>query len=61
MLVLGGERSRAPEVKSNNAQQNLAFFAPALGPNSDLRLARSTFTKPDFKMIVDLQDTNGNG
>jgi hypothetical protein len=37
---------------SGISRKKSCFFAPpALGPNSDLRLARSTLTKPDFKMI----------
>jgi hypothetical protein len=35
------------------AHQNFAFFAPPPSESdSDLRLARSTFTKPDFKIIA---------
>jgi hypothetical protein len=33
-------------------EQKILLFLPPLRTDSDLRLARSTFTKPDFKIIV---------
>jgi hypothetical protein len=34
------------------APQTLLFLPPALRTDSDLRLARSTFTKPDFNRPI---------
>ena len=44
-------------VSVKRANKALLFYPPAPITDSDLRLARSTFTKPDFKMIADPQDT----
>ena len=37
--------------------KTLLFLPPALRIDSDFRLARSTFTKPDFKMIGSIHKT----
>ena len=38
--------------------ETLLFLPPALRTDSDLRLARSTFTKPDFKIVAIYNDDN---
>jgi hypothetical protein len=50
-----------PALGPNKRAKNSRFFLPpALRTDSDLRLARSTFTKPDFKIVRSTRH-NANG
>ena len=51
--TVANRQYRQSPIFADRAQKDLVFFPPR-PPNRfcDLRLARSTFTKPDFKMIV---------